>query len=180
MIVKIAEVDPICAMQACMDGYEVVSPYINGINEVPPGCINRDLLAHTDLLVTATGNTNVCDAPMLTALKPGAVVCNIGHFDNEIDTGFMRREWRLGRSQTQRCIRCTRSDDAQDYLSCCRKGVWSTWVTPPAPLPNYGWVLCQPGAGPDGTCLKQKFGRLTRWRKSRYHNNGTGAAQASG
>jgi adenosylhomocysteinase len=47
----------------------------------------------TDLLVTTTGNYNVCNARMLRALKSGAVVCNIGHFDNEIDTAYMRREW---------------------------------------------------------------------------------------
>ena len=93
MIVKVSEIDPICAMQACMDGFEVVSPYINGINDGSDACINRDLLSKIDLLVTATGNINVCDAPMLRALKKGAVVCNIGHFDNEIDVAYMRQHW---------------------------------------------------------------------------------------
>ena len=49
--------------------------------------------ANTDLVVTTTGNYNVCDANMLKALKSGAVVCNIGHFDNEIDTAYMRSNW---------------------------------------------------------------------------------------
>merc|ERR1712000_775708 len=93
MIVKVTEVDPICAMQACMDGYEVVSPYINGENKGSLDCINKQLLANTDLLVTTTGNVNVCDQFMLKALKSGAVVCNIGHFDNEIDTAYMRKNW---------------------------------------------------------------------------------------
>ncbi|MFE8070874.1 adenosylhomocysteinase [Marinobacteraceae bacterium S3BR75-40.1] len=93
MIVKVTEIDPICAMQACMDGYEVVSPYINGQNDGTEKSINKDLLGNTDLLVTTTGNVNVCDKHMLSALKSGAVVCNIGHFDNEIDTGFMRENW---------------------------------------------------------------------------------------
>ncbi|EEB77672.1 adenosylhomocysteinase [marine gamma proteobacterium HTCC2148] len=93
MIVKVAEVDPICAMQACMDGFEVVSPYIDGVNKSNDESVNSDLLSNTDLLVTTTGNYNVCDEYMLKALKPGAVVCNIGHFDNEIDTAFMRRNW---------------------------------------------------------------------------------------
>ncbi|MFV0478179.1 MAG: adenosylhomocysteinase [Parahaliea sp.] len=93
MIVRVTEVDPICAMQACMDGFEVVSPYLNGINDGSAGSIDRALLQNTDLLVTTTGNYNVCDAHMLRALKNGAVVCNIGHFDNEIDTAFMRSEW---------------------------------------------------------------------------------------
>ncbi|MEC7432749.1 MAG: adenosylhomocysteinase, partial [Pseudomonadota bacterium] len=93
MIVKVTEADPICAMQACMDGFEVVSPYIDGVNTGTEQGINKDLLANTDLLVTTTGNVNVCDANMLKALKSGAVVCNIGHFDNEIDTAYMRKNW---------------------------------------------------------------------------------------
>ena len=52
MIVKIVEVDPICAMQACMDGYEVVSAYKNGINTGKVESIDKELLATTDVLVT--------------------------------------------------------------------------------------------------------------------------------
>ena len=95
MIVKISEIDPICAMQACMDGFEVVSPYIDGKNKGNGENINKDLLGNTDLIVTTTGNMDVCDRYMLAALKPTALVCNIGHFDNEIDTAFaMRKNWR--------------------------------------------------------------------------------------
>ena len=93
MIVRVTEVDPICAMQACMDGYEVVSPYINGVNDGTDECIDKALLANTDLLCSATGNVDVCNSAMLRALKSGAVVCNIGHFDNEIDTAYMREVW---------------------------------------------------------------------------------------
>ena len=93
MIVKITEIDPICAMQACMDGFEVVSPYNNGINTGKYEDINHIVLGTTDLVVTTTGNVNVCDSAMLRALKNGAVVCNIGHFDSEIDTAFMRKNW---------------------------------------------------------------------------------------
>jgi adenosylhomocysteinase len=93
MIVKVAEIDPICAMQACMDGYEVVSPFNNGVNDGTEACTDKQLLGTTDLLVTTTGNYNVCDSNMLKALKNGAVVCNIGHFDNEIDTAYMRENW---------------------------------------------------------------------------------------
>ena len=90
MIVKVPECDPICAMQACLDGFEVVSTYIDG--DISKG-INTELLANTDMLVTSTGNYNVCDSDILSALKSGCVVCNIGHFDNEIDTAFMRDTW---------------------------------------------------------------------------------------
>tara|TARA_B100001105_G_scaffold106003_1_gene84897 strand:- start:2062 stop:3456 length:1395 start_codon:yes stop_codon:yes gene_type:complete len=93
MIVRVVESDPICAMQACMDGFEVVSSYKNGVVTRNIKDINLEVLSDTDLVVTATGNINVCDDVILKSLKNTCVVCNIGHFDNEIDTTFMRREW---------------------------------------------------------------------------------------
>ncbi len=93
MIVKVTEIDPICAMQACMDGFEVVSAYNDGNNTGRAEDTNKAVLSTTDLVVTTTGNINVCDSAMLQSLKSGAVVCNIGHFDNEIDTAFMRENW---------------------------------------------------------------------------------------
>lgn len=119
MIVKVTEVDPICAMQACMDGYEVVSPYINGVNDGTLACVDKDLLCKTDLIVTTTGNVNVCDKNMLQALKSGAVVCNIGHFDNEIDTAYMRKtwEWDEVKPQVHKVIRDRASNDHLILLS---------------------------------------------------------------
>ncbi|MEL6440511.1 MAG: adenosylhomocysteinase [Cyanobacteria bacterium J06621_8] len=121
MVVKVSEVDPICAMQACMDGFEVVSPYINGVNDGTSNSINQELLGSLDMVVTATGNFNVCDSNMLSALKKGAVVCNIGHFDNEIDTAFMRREWRWAEVKPQ-VHQVYRSDDPQDFLLLLSEG----------------------------------------------------------
>jgi len=93
MIVRVVESDPICAMQACMDGFEVVSTYKNGAVTRDVKDINLSLLEDTDLIVTTTGNVNVCDEAMLRTVKNTAVICNIGHFDNEIDTQFMRDKW---------------------------------------------------------------------------------------
>ncbi len=121
MIVKVAEVDPICAMQACMDGFEVVSPFINGQNDGTINSINKDLLGSIDMVVTATGNFNVCNANMLSSLKSGAVVCNIGHFDNEIDTAFMRREWRWEEVKPQ-VHQVYRSNNPQDFLLLLSEG----------------------------------------------------------
>ena len=56
-------------------------------------CINKELLATTDLICTTTGNVDVCDKLMLANVKSGAVICNIGHFDNEIDTQFLREKY---------------------------------------------------------------------------------------
>ena len=129
MIVRVTEVDPICAMQACMDGYEVVSPYRDGVDDGSDACVNRDLLAQTDLLVTATGNFNVCNSRMLAALKNGAVVCNIGHFDNEIDTAYMRKTWAWEevKPQVHKVYRDVASGskanpDSHDYLILLSEG----------------------------------------------------------
>ena len=123
MIVKIAEADPICAMQACMDGFQVASPFIGGVNTGRLDAINEELLGNLDLIVTATGNTDVCDRFMLQKLKPGAVVCNIGHFDNEIDTAFMREhwDWQEVKPQVHRIFRRGRKFP-EDYLILLSEG----------------------------------------------------------
>jgi len=119
MIVRISEIDPICAMQACMDGFELVSPYIDGINDGTAACVDSALLAQQDLIVTATGNMDVCDRHMLAALKSGCVVCNIGHFDHEIDTAFMRRNWEWDevKPQVHRIFRDRATNDHLILLS---------------------------------------------------------------
>jgi adenosylhomocysteinase len=121
MIVRITEVDPICAMQACMDGFELVSPYKNGVNDGSEDCVDAALLGTIDLLVTATGNYQVCDAHMLKALKNGAVVCNIGHFDNEIDTAFMRRNWQWEEIKPQ-VHKIYRDQTSNDHLILLSEG----------------------------------------------------------
>lgn len=121
MIVKIAEIDPICAMQVCMDGFELVSPYKNGKNTGKIEDIDTLLMSTTDLIVTTTGNVNVCDSNLLKTLKSAAVVCNIGHFDNEIDTAFMRKNWRWDEIKPQ-VHKIFRSEDESDHLLLLSEG----------------------------------------------------------
>jgi len=68
--VLVTEIDPICALQAAMEGYEVVT-----VDEV---------VSHADIFVTATGNRDIIRVDHMEKMKDGAIVCNIGHFDNEI------------------------------------------------------------------------------------------------
>ncbi|WP_168418059.1 MULTISPECIES: adenosylhomocysteinase [Acinetobacter] len=120
MIVRVSEIDPICAMQACMDGYEVVSPYNNGVQTGNKADVNQELLQNTDLIVTTTGNYHVCDAAMLDTLKAGAVVCNIGHFDTEIDTNYLRGyKWVEVKPQVHQVYR---SENENDYLILLSEG----------------------------------------------------------
>lgn len=118
MIVRVTEIDPICAMQACMDGFEVVSAYEHGD---PKNGVNEALLADTDLIVTTTGNYHVCDKEMLKALKKACVVCNIGHFDTEIDTQFMKDHWDWQQIKPQ-VHQVYRSADKDDYLIVLSEG----------------------------------------------------------
>jgi adenosylhomocysteinase len=150
MIVKVTEIDPICAMQACMDGFEVVSPYIDGINTGEESCINKDLLSTTDLLVTTTGNVNVCDANMLKAIKNRAVVCNIGHFDNEIDTAYMRDNWTWEEVKPQ-VHKIYREED--NYLILLSEGR----------LVNLGNATGHPSRIMDGSFANQVLAQIYLW-----------------
>ena len=79
--VMVTEIDPICALQAAMEGYEVVT-----MEEAVKRC---------DIFVTATGNEDVITADHMKAMKPMSIVCNIGHFDSEIQIGALSNyEWK--------------------------------------------------------------------------------------
>ena len=149
MIVKVSEIDPICAMQACMDGFEVVSPYKNGINTGFKDDINKELLSTTDIVVTASGNINVCDSAMLETLKAGSVVCNIGHFDNEIDTQYMRDNWQWDEVKPQ-VHRVYRSTDKNDYLILLSEGR----------LVNLGNATGHPSRVMDGSFANQVLAQM--------------------
>jgi adenosylhomocysteinase len=149
MIVRVAEIDPICAMQACMDGYEVVSPYVDGQNSGRVEDIDTRLLGQTDLIVTCTGNSNVCDANMLGTLKRGAVVCNIGHFDSEIDTAYMRSNWRWEKVKDQ-VHQVYRSGDPHDYLILLSEGR----------LVNLGNAMGHPSRVMDGSFANQVLAQM--------------------
>ena len=78
--VKVTEIDPICALQAAMEGYEVVTL--------------EDAAAEADIFVTATGNKDVITVEHMRAMKNNAIVCNIGHFDSEIQVaGLKNMKW---------------------------------------------------------------------------------------
>ena len=89
--VLITEIDPICALQASMEGYKVVD-------------IN-DYIEEIDIFVTATGNFNVINHEHMKKMKNGAIVCNIGHFDNEIDVASLKKyQWENIKPQVDHII----------------------------------------------------------------------------
>ena len=155
MIVRIVEIDPICAMQACMDGFEVVSPYLDGQNTGLFADVNSRLMGTTDLLVTCTGNVNVCDKNMLQSLKSNAIVCNIGHFDTEIDTKFMREKWRWEEVKPQ-VHKIYRSGSSKDYLILLSEGR----------LVNLGNATGHPSRIMDGSFANQVLAQMYLYERA--------------
>jgi adenosylhomocysteinase len=83
--VVVTEIDPICALQATMEGYEVKTI--------------EDYLATADIFVTATGNKDIITAEHMSKMKDKAIVCNIGHFDNEIDMAGLEKLQKAGKAE---------------------------------------------------------------------------------
>ena len=89
--VMVTEIDPICALQAAMEGYRIVTM--------------EEIADRADIFVTATGNINVINHDHMMAMKNEAIVCNIGHFDNEIDVASLRNyQWENIKPQVDHVI----------------------------------------------------------------------------
>ena len=78
-IVTVSEIDPICALQAAMDGFEVKKL--------------KNIIANADIVITATGNKDIITESHFKMLKDKAILCNIGHFDNEIDMNWLNNNY---------------------------------------------------------------------------------------
>ncbi|WP_147677238.1 adenosylhomocysteinase [Algibacter pacificus] len=78
-IVTITEIDPICALQAAMDGFEVKKL--------------ETVIANSDIIITTTGNKDIIQGRHFEAMKDKVIVCNIGHFDNEIDMAWLNKNY---------------------------------------------------------------------------------------
>jgi adenosylhomocysteinase len=90
-IVWVSEIDPICALQAAMEGYKVVT--------------TEEAAPLADIFVTATGNMDIITHDHMAAMKDQAIVCNIGHFDNEIDVASLEKyEWEEIKPQVDHII----------------------------------------------------------------------------
>ena len=89
--VWVTEIDPICALQASMEGYRVVRL--------------DDVIEQVDILVSATGNYHIISGPQMERMKNQSIVCNIGHFDNEIDVAYLKQyEWENIKPQVDHII----------------------------------------------------------------------------
>jgi adenosylhomocysteinase len=104
--------------------------------------------------VTTTGNIDVCDSAMLQCAKKGAIVCNIGHFDNEIDTSYMRSHWRWEEIKPQ-VHQVFRSDADDDYLLLLAEGR----------LVNLGNATGHPSRIMDGSFANQVLAQIEMYKR---------------
>ena len=136
------------------NGWEKFADALKSIFKVPE-CIDRQLLEKMDLIVTTTGNVNVCDRHMLATVKRGAIVCNIGHFDLEIDTKFMRDNWKWEEVKPQ-VHKIYRSDDDEDYIILLSEGR----------LVNLGNATGHPSRVMDGSFTNQVLAQMLLYKEA--------------
>ena len=115
--VLVTEIDPICALQAAMEGYEVTTV--------------EDALPLGDIYVTCTGNYHVITGAHMEGMKDEAIVCNIGHFDNEIDMNYLENTPGVSRLNIKPQVDKWTLKSGRSILILA-EGVWSIWAAPRA------------------------------------------------
>jgi adenosylhomocysteinase len=98
-IVTVCEVDPICALQAAMDGYEVKKM--------------TSIISNADIVVTATGNKDILKEDHFRLMKDKTIVCNIGHFDNEIDMAWLKENYGQSKVEIKPQVDLYKVDDKE-------------------------------------------------------------------
>ena len=136
--VQVAEIDPICALQAAMEGFRVVTV--------------EDTLGTTDIYVTATGNKDIITLEHLTKMKDQAIVCNIGHFDNEIQVD------RLNNSDAKRV------NVKPQYDMYTFPGGRSMYLLAEGRLVNLGCATGHPSFVMSNSFTNQTLAQIDLWR----------------
>ena len=143
--VMVSEVDPICALQAAMEGYEVVTM--------------EDAAPRADIFVTATGNKDIITIEHMREMKDRAIVCNIGHFDNEIQIAHLKNlKWNNIKPQVDEIDLPRRPPH---HPAVGRPAGESRQRHGPSELRDVG-VVHQPDAGADRTVRQHKTASTRR------------------
>jgi len=141
--VWITEIDPICALQAAMEGFRVVTM--------------EEAAGRADIFVTATGNLNVINHDHMTAMKNQAIVCNIGHFDSEIDIASLRKyQWENIKPQVDHVI----FPDGKRII-----------VLAEGRLVNLGCATGHPSFVMSNSFTNQVIAQMELWRNSTQYDN---------
>ncbi len=144
-IVTISEIDPICALQAAMDGYEVKKM----INAIP----------NADIIVTATGNKDIINDNHFKIMKDKAILCNIGHFDNEIDMAWLNKNYGNSKIEIKPQVDLYKIDDKEII------------VLAEGRLVNLGCATGHPSFVMSNSFTNQVLAQLELWLNSDKYEN---------
>ena len=145
-IVTITEIDPICALQAAMDGFEVKK-----LSSVIP---------NTDIVCTATGNKDILKKEYFLAMKDKAIVCNIGHFDNEIDMAWLNENYGHTKSEIKPQVDLYTLEDNKQII-----------VLAEGRLVNLGCATGHPSFVMSNSFTNQTLAQIELWQRSDQYEN---------
>lgn len=143
--VIITEIDPICALQAAMDGFEVKKM--------------DDAVKEADIVVTATGNTNIIVGRHFKAMKNNTIVCNIGHFDNEIDVAWLNTNYGNTRDEIKPQVDKYTVDDKDIILLAEGR------------LVNLGCAMGHPSFVMSNSFTNQVLAQIELWKNTSAYEN---------
>jgi adenosylhomocysteinase len=146
-IVTVTEIDPICALQAAMDGFEVKKL--------------SNVIGNADIVCTATGNKDILKKESFLALKDKAIVCNIGHFDNEIDMAWLNDNYGASKSEIKPQVDLYTLENDKQII-----------VLAEGRLVNLGCATGHPSFVMSNSFTNQTLAQLELWLHSdKYENN---------
>ena len=146
-IVTVSEIDPICALQAAMDGYEVKK--IDSVIE------------KMDIIVTATGNKDIITGEHFKKMKDKTIVCNIGHFDNEIDISWLEENFSHQKTEIKPQVDLYKIDNGKEII-----------VLAEGRLVNLGCATGHPSFVMSNSFANQVLAQIELWKNhSKYEND---------
>ena len=145
-IVTITEIDPICALQAAMDGFEVKKL--------------SSVISNTDIVCTATGNKDIIKKEYFLAMKDKAIVCNIGHFDNEIDIAWLNENYGHTKSEIKPQVDLYTLEDDKQII-----------VLAEGRLVNLGCATGHPSFVMSNSFTNQTLAQIELWQRSDKYEN---------
>jgi adenosylhomocysteinase len=145
-IVTVTEIDPICALQAAMDGFEVKKI--------------KTVVANADIIITTTGNKNIIRKEHFLSMKDKAIVCNIGHFDNEIDMGWLNGTYGSTRVEIKPQVDKYTLEDEKEII-----------VLAEGRLVNLGCATGHPSFVMSNSFTNQTLAQLELWNNTDNYEN---------
>ena len=145
-IVTVTEIDPICALQAAMDGYEVKKL--------------TTVIENADIVITATGNKGILQGSDFLAMKDKVIVCNIGHFDNEIDMAWLNKNYGHTKSEIKPQVDLYTLEDNKEII-----------VLAEGRLVNLGCATGHPSFVMSNSFTNQTLAQIELWTNTDQYEN---------